>query len=34
MQPEDAQAYAGNEKVVGVIGTFDSGCAAIIIPWC
>ncbi|MGH3131354.1 MAG: branched-chain amino acid ABC transporter substrate-binding protein, partial [Gaiellaceae bacterium] len=27
-----AQAYAGNEKVVGVIGTFNSGCARIIIP--
>jgi branched-chain amino acid transport system substrate-binding protein len=29
---QNAQAYAGNEKVVGVIGTFNSGCAAIIIP--
>ena len=28
----NAQAYAGNEKVVGLIGTFNSGCAAIIIP--
>ncbi len=28
----NAQAYAANEKVVGVIGTFNSGCAAIIIP--
>jgi branched-chain amino acid transport system substrate-binding protein len=28
----NAQAYAGNEKVVGVIGTFNSGCAAIEIP--
>ena len=28
----NAQAYAGNEKVVGVIGTFNSGCAAIDIP--
>ncbi len=28
----NAQAYAGNEKVVGIIGTFNSGCAAIIIP--
>jgi branched-chain amino acid transport system substrate-binding protein len=28
----NAQAYAGNEKLVGVIGTFNSGCAAIIIP--
>ena len=26
------QSYAGNESVVGVIGTFNSGCAAIIIP--
>jgi branched-chain amino acid transport system substrate-binding protein len=29
---QNAQAYAGNEKVIGVIGTFNSGCAAIIIP--
>jgi branched-chain amino acid transport system substrate-binding protein len=29
---QNAQAYAGNEKLVGVIGTFNSGCAAIIIP--
>ena len=28
----NAQAYAGNENVVGVIGTFNSGCAAIEIP--
>jgi branched-chain amino acid transport system substrate-binding protein len=28
----NAQAYAGNEKLVGVIGTFNSGCAAIVIP--
>ena len=28
----NAQAYAGNEGVVGIIGTFNSGCAAIIIP--
>ena len=28
----NAQAYAGNEKVVAVIGTFNSGCAGIIIP--
>ncbi len=28
----NAQAYAGNEKLVGVIGTFNSGCAAIEIP--
>jgi branched-chain amino acid transport system substrate-binding protein len=29
---QNAQAYAGNSKVLGVIGTFNSGCAAIIIP--
>ena len=28
----NAQAYASNEKVVAVIGTFNSGCAAIEIP--
>jgi branched-chain amino acid transport system substrate-binding protein len=28
----NAQAYAGNQDVVGVIGTFNSGCAAIEIP--
>ncbi len=28
----NAQAYAGNEKVVAVIGTFNSGCAGIEIP--
>ena len=28
----NAQAYAGNEAVVAVIGTFNSGCAAIVIP--
>ena len=28
----NGQAYAANEKVVGVIGTFNSGCAAIVIP--
>ena len=28
----NAQAYAANEKVVAVIGTFNSGCAAIEIP--
>ncbi len=28
----NANAYAANDKVVGVIGTFNSGCAAIIIP--
>jgi branched-chain amino acid transport system substrate-binding protein len=29
---QNAQAYAGNESMVGLIGTFNSGCAAIIIP--
>jgi branched-chain amino acid transport system substrate-binding protein len=28
----NAQAYASNESVIGVIGTFNSGCAQIIIP--
>jgi branched-chain amino acid transport system substrate-binding protein len=28
----NANAYAANEKVIGVIGTFNSGCAAIEIP--
>jgi branched-chain amino acid transport system substrate-binding protein len=28
----NAQAYASNEAVVGVVGTFNSGCAAIEIP--
>ena len=28
----NAQAYAGNSSVIGVIGTFNSGCAAIEIP--
>jgi branched-chain amino acid transport system substrate-binding protein len=28
----NANAYANNENVVGVIGTFNSGCAEIIIP--
>jgi branched-chain amino acid transport system substrate-binding protein len=28
----NAQAYKGNDDVIGVIGTFNSGCAAIIIP--
>ncbi len=28
----NANAYAGNKSVVGVIGTFNSGCAEIIIP--
>jgi branched-chain amino acid transport system substrate-binding protein len=29
---QNANAYAGNESVVGVVGTFNSGCAAVIIP--
>jgi branched-chain amino acid transport system substrate-binding protein len=29
---QNAQAYAGNKSLWGVIGTFNSGCAAIIIP--
>ena len=29
---QNANAYAENASVVGVIGTFNSGCAAIIIP--
>ncbi len=29
---QNAQAYAANEQLVGVIGTFNSGCAAIEIP--
>jgi branched-chain amino acid transport system substrate-binding protein len=29
---QNANAYAANDKVIGVIGTFNSGCAAIIIP--
>ena len=29
---QNAQAYARNDKVVGVIGTFNSGCAALEIP--
>ena len=28
----NANAYAGNDAVIGVIGTFNSGCAAIEIP--
>jgi branched-chain amino acid transport system substrate-binding protein len=28
----NANAYAANDKVVGIIGTFNSGCAAIVIP--
>jgi branched-chain amino acid transport system substrate-binding protein len=29
---QNANAYAGNDKLVGVLGTFNSGCAAIEIP--
>ncbi|MEI7759579.1 MAG: branched-chain amino acid ABC transporter substrate-binding protein [Thermoleophilia bacterium] len=29
---QNARAYAANDKVIGVIGTFNSGCAAIEIP--
>ena len=29
---QNANDYAENDKVIGVIGTFNSGCAAIIIP--
>jgi branched-chain amino acid transport system substrate-binding protein len=29
---DNAEAYAGNSDVVGVIGTYNSGCAAEIIP--
>ena len=29
---QNANAYAANDKVVGIIGTFNSGCAGIIIP--
>jgi len=29
---QNAQAYKANDAVVGVIGTFNSGCAALIIP--
>ncbi len=29
---QNGNAYAGNESVVGVVGTFNSGCAAVIIP--
>ena len=29
---QNAQAYAGNDSVIGVIGTFNSGCAAIEAP--
>ncbi len=29
---QNAQAYANNRAVIGVIGTFNSGCAEIVIP--
>jgi branched-chain amino acid transport system substrate-binding protein len=29
---QNAQAYAGNQSLIGLIGTFNSGCAAIEIP--
>jgi branched-chain amino acid transport system substrate-binding protein len=29
---QNAQAYKNNDSVIGVVGTFNSGCAAIIIP--
>jgi branched-chain amino acid transport system substrate-binding protein len=29
---QNANAYAGNESLVGVLGTFNSGCAAVEIP--
>jgi branched-chain amino acid transport system substrate-binding protein len=29
---QNANAYAANDKVLGILGTFNSGCAAIIIP--
>ena len=28
----NARAYAGNNSVIGVVGTFNSGCAKIIVP--
>jgi branched-chain amino acid transport system substrate-binding protein len=28
----NARSYADDDKIVGVIGTYNSGCAAIIIP--
>ena len=28
----NAQSYAANESVVGIVGTFNSGCAQIVIP--
>ena len=29
---QNANAYAANDAVVGIIGTFNSGCAGIIVP--
>jgi branched-chain amino acid transport system substrate-binding protein len=29
---QNAQAYAQNDKMIGLIGTFNSGCAEIVIP--
>lgn len=29
---ENARTYVGDESIVGIIGTYNSGCAAIIIP--
>jgi branched-chain amino acid transport system substrate-binding protein len=29
---DNAQAYADNDKVIGVIGTYNSGCAELMIP--
>jgi branched-chain amino acid transport system substrate-binding protein len=29
---DNAEAYAANPSVIGVVGTLDSGCAAIVIP--
>src|SRR5918998_707912 len=29
---ENARTYVADESIVGVIGTYNSGCAAIIIP--
>ncbi len=29
---QNANSYAGNDKLIGVLGTFNSGCAAIEIP--
>jgi branched-chain amino acid transport system substrate-binding protein len=28
----NARAYAGNKSIIGVVGTFNSGCAKIIVP--